>query len=170
LVRTGISRKSSSSTSYRILTPSSIMSSTALPSDENGWKTILTPSQFKILRQKSTEPSGFSEKTKGELEYELKAKYGTKYPKEGVFTCVACDSPLYYATTKFDSGCGWPAFYQGVDGAIKEIPDADGRRTEIVCSRCNSHLGHVFKGEGFPNPTNERHCVNGVCLKYTASS
>ena len=81
---------------------------------------------------------------------------GTKYPKEGVFTCVGCDAPLYYAKTKFDSGCGWPAFYQGIDGAIKEVPDADGRRVEILCNNCGGHLGHVFKGEGFPTPTNER--------------
>jgi peptide-methionine (R)-S-oxide reductase len=63
---------------------------------------------------------------------------------------------LYQATTKFDSGCGWPAFYQGLPGAIREVPDVDGRRVEILCNNCGSHLGHVFKGEGFPNPTNER--------------
>ena len=129
---------------------------TSLPMDEAGWRTVLTPSQFKILRQKGTEPPGYSEKTPGELEYELKKKVGTKYPTEGVFTCVACGAGLYFATTKFDSGCGWPAFYQGIPGAIKESPDADGRRVEILCNNCNSHLGHVFRGEGFPNPTNER--------------
>jgi peptide-methionine (R)-S-oxide reductase len=102
----------------------------------------------------------------GQLEYELKKKLGTKYPKDGVYNCVACKTPLYYAQSKFDSGCGWPAFYEGVPGAIKEVPDADGRRIEIVCNNCGSHLGHVFKGEGFKTPTNERHCVNGVCLKY----
>eukprot|EP01034_Spumella_vulgaris_P030370 gene30370-37573_t len=57
----------------------------------------------------------------------------------------------------------------GVPGAIKEVPDADGRRVEIVCSKCDSHLGHVFKGEGFNNPTDERHCVNGICLNYEAA-
>ena len=130
--------------------------SSSLPTDENGWKTVLTPAQFKILRQKGTEPPGFSEKTKGELEYELKHTHGTKYPKEGVFACAACGTGLYQATTKFDSGCGWPAFYQGLPGAIREVPDVDGRRVEILCNNCGSHLGHVFKGEGFPNPTNER--------------
>ena len=76
------------------------------------------------------------------------------------------NSDLYSAKSKFDSGCGWPAYSEGIPGAIKELPDADGVRIEIVCSTCNSHLGHVFKGEGFATPTNERHCVNGICLKY----
>jgi peptide-methionine (R)-S-oxide reductase len=147
-----------------------LMATSSLPKDENGWKTILSPSQFRVLRAKGTEPPGYSESTPGELEYELKKKYSTKYPKEGTYTCVGCGSPLYYAKTKFDSGCGWPAFYEGVPGAIREISDADGRRTEILCNNCGSHLGHVFKGEGFPTPTNERHCVNGICLKYEAAN
>mmetsp|Transcript_32065 Transcript_32065/g.46213 ORF Transcript_32065/g.46213 Transcript_32065/m.46213 type:complete len:191 (+) Transcript_32065:19-591(+) len=149
------------------LTSAKLMSAKKdLPTTENGWRTVLNPFQFKVLREKATEPPRYSETTAGELEYELKKKQGTKYPKEGVFNCVACDSPLYYAKTKFDSGCGWPAFYEGVPGAIKEVSDADGRRVEILCNNCGSHLGHVFKNEGFPTPTNERHCVNGICLKY----
>lgn len=134
-----------------------------LPTDENGWRAVLNPNQFKVLREKATEPPQFSETTAGQLEYELKKSLGTKYPKEGVFNCVACDSPLYYAKTKFDSGCGWPAFYEGVPGAIKEVVDADGRRVEILCKNCGSHLGHVFKNEGFPNPTNER-CVLKIMI------
>ena len=90
------------------------------------------------------------------MEYELEKNAGTKYPKTGVFSCVGCGTPLYTAQSKFDSGCGWPAFYEGVKGAIKENPDKDGRRVEIVCNNCGSHLGHVFKNEGFPTPTNER--------------
>jgi len=104
-----------------------------------GWRTKLSPSQFKVLREKATEPPSFSEKTPGELEYELKKSLGTKYPKEGVYNCVGCDAPLYTAKSKFDSGCGWPAFYEGVPGAIKELPDADGRRIEIVCNNCGNH-------------------------------
>eukprot|EP01031_Cornospumella_fuschlensis_P033249 gene33249-40227_t len=142
------------------------MSASSLPTNEQGWRTILSPEQFRVLRQKATEPPGFSERTPGQLEYELKKKVGTKYPNEGVFTCVACNTPLYQAKSKFDSGCGWPAFYEGLPGAIKELPDADGRRVEIVCNNCGSHLGHVFKGEGFPTPTDERHCVNGICLSF----
>eukprot|EP01038_Epipyxis_sp_PR26KG_P006528 gene6528-8970_t len=137
-----------------------------IPSTEFGWRTLLTPQQFKVLREKATEPPGFSENTAGELEYELKSSIGTKYPSEGEFRCVGCSFPLYYAQSKFDSGCGWPAFYEGVPGAIKEVPDSDGLRIEILCSNCHSHLGHVFKGEGFSTPTNERHCVNGICLRY----
>jgi peptide-methionine (R)-S-oxide reductase len=112
--------------------------------------------QFKVLREKATEPPGYSEKTAGELEYQLKKETGTKYPEQGVYNCAACNTPLYTATSKFDSGCGWPAFYEGVPGAIKEVADADGRRVEILCKNCGSHLGHVFKNEGFPTPTNER--------------
>lgn len=148
-----------STLSRRLISKSSFLMAKELPKSESGWRTVLSPYQFKVLREKATEPPGYSETNPGELEYELKKKVGTKYPKEGVFNCVACDSPLYYAKTKFDSGCGWPAFYEGVPGAIKEVPDADGRRVEIVCSNCGSHLGHVFKNEGFPTPTNERyHC------------
>lgn len=131
-------------------------STNSFPDNVGGWRTKLDPMQFKVLREKSTEPPKFSETTPGALEYQLKKEYGTKYPKEGVYECVGCGAPLYTAQSKFDSGCGWPAFYEGVDGAIKEVPDADGRRIEIVCSNCNSHLGHVFKNEGFKTPTNER--------------
>lgn len=141
-----------------------------MPTTEEGWRTVLDPSQFNVLRKKATEPPGFSENTAGQLEYELKKQTGSKCPTEGSFTCVACNEPLYTAQSKFDSGCGWPAFYEGIPGAIKEVADADGRRVEILCNNCGSHLGHVFKGEGFKTPTNERHCVNGICLKYNPSS
>ena len=86
------------------------------------------------------------------------------------YACVGCGTPLYYARTKFNSGCGWPAFFDGIPGAIKEIPDADGYRVEIVCSNCEGHLGHVFKGEGFPSPTDARHCVNGIALRYESDA
>mmetsp|Transcript_13829 Transcript_13829/g.23040 ORF Transcript_13829/g.23040 Transcript_13829/m.23040 type:complete len:188 (+) Transcript_13829:36-599(+) len=140
--------------------------SSSIPTSPEGWRTILSPDQFSVLREAATEPPGYSENVAGQLEHTLKNKYGTKYPKEGTYTCVGCGVPLYTAKSKFDSGCGWPAFYEGVPGAIKEVPDKDGFRVEIVCSNCDSHLGHVFKNEGFPTPTNERHCVNGICLNY----
>jgi|EP00908_Phaeocystis_cordata_P003661 peptide-methionine (R)-S-oxide reductase len=142
----------------------------SLPDSEEGWRTVLSPNQFAVLRNAATEPPGYSEKVEGELEYTLKNEYKTKYPSDGAYACVGCGSPLYYARTKFNSGCGWPAFYDGIPGAIEEKPDPDGSRIEIVCNACKGHLGHVFKGEGFPSPTDERHCVNGICLKYDPAS
>jgi peptide-methionine (R)-S-oxide reductase len=79
---------------------------------EDEWKSTLTPNQFSVLRLKATEPPGFSERSPGELEYELKRKLGTKYPKSGSYECVGCGTVLYTAKSKFDSGCGWPAFYE----------------------------------------------------------
>ena len=79
----------------------------SFPESVEGWKTKLSPNQFAVLRQKATEPPGFSEGTPGQLEYELKKQTGTKYPKEGVYCCVGCGADLYKADSKFDSGCGW---------------------------------------------------------------
>jgi peptide-methionine (R)-S-oxide reductase len=129
---------------------------------------ILNHHEFTVLRQASTEPSFFSETTEGELEYELKKEYNTKFPKEGTFSCKGCGISLFTAKSKFDSGCGWPAFYEGIKGNIQEKSDYD--RTEIICNNCKSHLGHIFRNEGFCNPTNERHCVNGVCLTFQPPS
>ncbi|XP_020570581.1 peptide methionine sulfoxide reductase B5-like [Phalaenopsis equestris] len=128
-------------------------SSGASHKSEDEWRTILSPEQFRILRLKGTEYPGIG-------------KYD-KFFEEGIYECAGCGTPLYKSTTKFNSGCGWPAFYEGLPGAINRSVDADGVRVEITCAACGGHLGHVFKGEGFNTPTDERHCVNSISLKFS---
>jgi peptide-methionine (R)-S-oxide reductase len=120
------------------------------------WRAILNKEQFRVLREKGTE-APFS----GEY---------NKHYEAGVYTCAGCNVPLYKSSTKFDSGCGWPAFFEGLPGAITTHEDISHgmKRIEIVCTNCKGHLGHVFKGEGFKTPTNERHCVNSISLKFKA--
>ncbi|KAE8232329.1 hypothetical protein CF326_g2640 [Tilletia indica] len=122
---------------------------------ESEWRAQLSPEQFRILREKGTERPGTGE-------------YNKKYDK-GVYECAGCGNPLYKSETKFDSGCGWPAFFEGIPGALKLHEDKmfGMTRTEMVCAGCGGHVGHVFKGEGFSTPTDERHCANSVSLKFT---
>lgn len=118
---------------------------------EAEWKKELSKEAFQVLRNKATERPRTGE-------------YDKFYPGVGHFACAGCALPLYSYQAKFDSGCGWPAFDRCYKDALGYNAEADGR-VEIVCGRCDGHLGHVFKGEQFTK-TNERHCVNSVSIKY----
>lgn len=111
----------------------------------------LTPSEYSIIINKSTESPFTGEHTDCEM--------------EGTYLCRNCGLALFESDNKFHSGCGWPSFDLEVINTVKRLPDPDGRRTEIVCRRCNGHLGHVFYGEGFTQ-LNTRHCVNSASLDF----
>eukprot|EP01013_Petalomonas_cantuscygni_P001928 TRINITY_DN11960_c0_g1_i1.p1 TRINITY_DN11960_c0_g1~~TRINITY_DN11960_c0_g1_i1.p1 ORF type:complete len:174 (-),score=5.91 TRINITY_DN11960_c0_g1_i1:123-644(-) len=122
---------------------------------DDEWRKKLSPQQYFVLRQAGTERPGTGE-------------YNKHYPKSGMYHCAGCDAPLYTASSKFDSGCGWPAFDAEVPGSVVRNREPDGR-IEIVCARCGGHLGHVFEGERFTQ-TNARHCVNSVSIQYTGEN
>lgn len=121
------------------------------------WKKILTPEQYHILRESGTEaPNGET--------YQQFKKQG-----EGSYHCAGCGALLFSSKQKFDSRCGWPSFYDPAkaQNVTTKTDNTGGRiRIEVNCAKCDGHLGHVFKGEGFDTPTDKRYCINGVGLKF----
>ena len=115
----------------------------------------LTSEEARVIINKGTErPDGWG----------YKGEY-TKTAAEGIYVCRQCNAPLYTSEHKFQSSCGWPAFDDEIEGAVRRETDSDGRRVEILCKNCGGHLGHVFEGEGLTDK-NVRHCVNSVSMKF----
>ena len=116
------------------------------------WRHLLTPAQYQVLRQHGTEPPGSST-----LDHEF---------RKGIYACAGCGSPLFSSETKFDSGTGWPSFWKPLENAVDMAPDHSFlmTRTEVHCSHCGGHLGHVF--EDGPPPMGLRYCMNGVALSF----
>ena len=120
-----------------------------MPKNEEEWKKALTPEQYRVLREKGTEPA-FT----GALLHEK---------REGMYNCAACGNQLFSSDTKFDSGTGWPSFTEPKNLEHIELKE-DGNRTEVICKQCGAHLGHVFD-DGPADKGGKRYCINSVCLE-----
>ena len=135
--------------------PSAPTDAFAVSHTDAEWQQLLTPQQYAVLRKASTE-----------------APYSSPLNDEhraGIFGCAGCAQDLFSSTTKFDSGTGWPSFWKALDNAVLERQDntLGMTRTEVLCSRCGGHLGHVFN-DG-PQPTGLRYCMNGVALRFRSA-
>ena len=120
---------------------------------DDEWRRELSPEEYRVLREAGTEPA-------------YKGEY-TDTETEGIYRCRACGTELFRSTEKFHSHCGWPSFYDPADSsAVELIQDRSMGmvRTEVRCANCGSHLGHVFEGEGYPTPTDQRYCINSISL------
>ena len=120
------------------------------------WQAQLSPESFYVCREHGTEAP-------------FTGKYNS-YKKEGIYACICCGAPLFYSDTKFDSGTGWPSYFEPVEDAIKEIKDATHGmvRVEVRCDACDSHLGHLFP-DG-PEPTGLRYCINSASLDFKGNN
>jgi peptide-methionine (R)-S-oxide reductase len=120
---------------------------------DDEWKKSLSPEQYRVLREKGTEAP-------------FTGEYDSVFDP-GTYTCAACGAELFSSEAKFDAHCGWPSFYDALPGAVVfTADDSLGMvRTEVTCANCGGHLGHVFEGEGFDTPTDQRFCINSVSLK-----
>jgi peptide-methionine (R)-S-oxide reductase len=149
----------SSSASAMKSNPQSPAAMTALKvvKSDDEWRKVLSPEQYHVLREAGTErPFGQA--------YEEFKKQGA-----GTYVCGGCGAELFSSKEKFDSHCGWPSFYDPANAKnviTKDDSSLGMTRTEVICAQCGGHLGHVFKGEGFPTPTDLRYCINGVSLKF----
>jgi len=126
---------------------------------EQEWQAQLSPDEYAVLRQAGTERPFTGEYT------------DTK--TTGVYECRACGAELFRSDTKFESHCGWPSFFDPADSdavLLREDRTMGMKRIEVLCASCHSHLGHVFEGEGYPTPTDQRYCINSISLKLVPES